>query len=77
MNGKRLRVLRFFLLGGFAILWIRLFVLQVVDAQFYQDLAAGQYSLYEKLTPERGKITAYDFDDPTPYDVATNEPRAI
>lgn len=77
MTDRRLRALRFFLLVGFSLVWIRLFVLQIVDARFYQDLAAGQYSLYEKLTPERGKITVYDFDDATPYDVATNEPRAI
>lgn len=57
-------------------LWIRLFVLQMVQAQYWQDVASGQYSLYETLTPERGKITVHDFDDAVPYDVATNEPRA-
>lgn len=76
-HGKRLRMLRGVLFAFFGVIWIRLFVLQVVSAQFYQDIANGKYSLYEELVPERGKITVHDFDDPTPYDVATNEPRAV
>lgn len=76
-HGKRLRMLRGVLFAVFGIIWIRLFVLQVVSAQFYQDIANGKYSLYEELVPERGKITVHDFDDETPYDVATNEPRAV
>ncbi|MEK7632231.1 MAG: penicillin-binding protein 2 [Patescibacteria group bacterium] len=75
--GKRLRMLRGVLFAVFGVIWIRLFVLQVVSAQFYQDIANGKYSLYEELVPERGKITVHDFDDSTPYDVATNEPRAV
>ncbi len=74
---KRLRILRGVLFASFSIIWIRLFVLQVVSAQFYQDIANGKYSLYEELVPERGKITVYDFDDDIAYDVATNEPRAV
>src|SRR3989338_6680242 len=76
-HGKRLRMLRGVLFTLFGIIWIRLFVLQVVSAQFYQDIANGKYSLYEELVPERGKITVHDFDDDTPYNVATNEPRAV
>ena len=76
INGRRLRALRFVVFLGFGIVWIRLFLLQVVSAQFYQDLAAGQYSIYQELIPERGSILAHDFDDVTAYEVATNEPRA-
>ncbi len=76
-NGKRLRMLRGVLFAVFGVIWVRLFVLQVVSAQFYQDAANGKSSLYEVLVPERGKITVHDFDDDTPYDVATNEPRAV
>ena len=74
---KRLRIIRVVLFASFTVIWIRLFVLQVVSAQFYQDIANGKYSLYEELIPERGKITVHDFDDVTPYDTATNEPRAV
>lgn len=76
-HGKRLRLMRGLLFAVFGVIWIRLFVLQVVSAQFYQDIANGKYSLYEELVAERGRITVHDFDDETPYDVATNEPRAV
>ena len=75
LNGRRLRALRFGLFGLFAVLWGKLFVLQVVSAQFYQDVADKKYSLYQELVPERGRILVRDFDDSTEYDVATNEPR--
>lgn len=74
---KRLRILRGVLFGVFGIIWVRLFFLQGVSAQFYQDIANGKHSLYEELVPERGKIIVHDFDDPIAYDVATNEPRAV
>lgn len=77
IHHKRLRIIRGVLFAAFGVIWIRLFVLQVVSAQFYQNIANGKYSLYEELVPERGNITVHDFDDPTPYDVATNEPRAV
>ncbi len=76
MNGRRLRALRFVLFCAFGVVWVRLGMLQVVSAQFYSDLAAGQYSIYEELIPERGSILVRDFDDQTAYAVATNEPRA-
>ncbi len=75
--GKRLRILRGVLFALFGVIWVRLFFLQGVSAQFYQDIANGKHSLYEELVPERGKIIVYDFDEPTAYDVATNEPRAV
>lgn len=34
----------------------RLFVLQVLDHQFYAEAAEGRHNLYEKLFPERGRI---------------------
>ncbi len=77
IHHKRLRIIRGVLFAAFSVIWIRLFVLQVVSAQFYQNVANGKYSLYEELVPERGKIIVHDFDDPTLYEVATNEPRAV
>ncbi len=77
MNGRRLRTLRFGVFLAFGVLWGKLFVLQIVSAQYYQDLANEKYSLYEQLVPERGKILVHDFDDVTEYEVATNEPRAF
>lgn len=77
LNGRRLRALRFGLFGLFAVLWGKLFLLQIVSAQFYQDVADKKYSLYQALVPERGRILVRDFDDNTEYDVATNEPRVL
>lgn len=77
VNGRRLRALRFGMLLAFGVLWGKLFLLQIVSAQYYQDIANEKYSLYEKLIPERGKILVHDYDDETAYEVATNEPRAF
>jgi cell division protein FtsI/penicillin-binding protein 2 len=76
-NGRRLRALRFGVFLVFGVLWGKLFLLQIVSAQYYQDIANEKYSLYEQLVPERGKILVHDFDDATEYEVATNEPRAF
>ncbi len=77
VNGRRLRALRFGVCIAFGVLWGKLFLLQIVSAQYYQDIANEKYSLYEQLVPERGRILVHDFDDVTEYEVATNEPRAF
>lgn len=71
-----MRALRFFFLGFCGVLVGRLFLLQVVSAGFYEAVAEGQYSLYEELVPERGRILVRDDGDLTEYPVATDEPRA-
>lgn len=68
----RLNVLRFLIAGLAATIVLRLFVLQVVDAAFYDALAQGQYTLYEELFPERGDIFVQDLQDGTTYAAATN-----
>ncbi|MBI1908543.1 hypothetical protein HYS28_04010, partial [Candidatus Uhrbacteria bacterium] len=73
----RLRALRFFFLAFLCLIGVRLFVLQVVDAAWYQALSQGQHSIYEELVPKRGSIYAKDYGDDTEYAVATNEPRAF
>ncbi len=74
-SGWRVRALRIFFVALMAIVVLRLFMLQVLSANFYQVLAQGQHSLYEELVPERGKIYVRDHSDSTEYPVATNEPR--
>jgi stage V sporulation protein D (sporulation-specific penicillin-binding protein) len=76
-NGWRLRALRFFFLALGLVIIVRLFTLQVLSATFYKTLAEGQYSLYEELVPERGRIYVRDHDDMTEYPVATAAPRAF
>src|SRR3989338_9055080 len=68
----RIKIFRIALivLGGVIIL--RLFMIQVVDARFYDALAEGQYTLYQELFPERGEILVQDFKDGTTYAAATN-----
>lgn len=66
----------FFLLFGSAII-LRLGVLQVVDAKYYQAIAEGQHALYQELVPRRGSLFVQDFNDPAWYPVATTEPRAL
>lgn len=68
----RLNVLRFLIAGLAVTIVLRLFVLQVVDAAFYDALAQGQYTLYEELFPERGDIFVQDLQDGTTYAAATN-----
>ncbi len=73
---------RLWLLKGFFVLFgvvivMRLGVLQVVNAGFYQSLAEGQHSFYEELFAERGDIYMRDLKDGSVSAVATNELRAF
>jgi len=65
-KGKRIKYDRInflavivFMFSFFLIL--RLFNIQVLQHPFYDALAKGQHSLYEKLLPERGSIFARDY----------------
>lgn len=66
-----------FLFGG--VLVLRLFVLQVVDNDFYAALAAGQHEIYQSLFPERGKIWMQELNTESKsgekklYPLATNQ----
>ena len=51
---------------------VRLFFLQIVQADEYKALAEDQYTLVKKLTPHRGDIKITDKFSPIPYTVATN-----
>lgn len=76
-NGWRMRALRFFFLGLALVVIGRLFMLQIWHGSTYKALAEGQYSLYEQLVPQRGKIFVKDHGDETEYPVATEAPTAF
>jgi cell division protein FtsI/penicillin-binding protein 2 len=71
-NRLTLLAVIFFVLAG--LLVIRLFVLQVVDYDFYDALASGQHDIYEELLPERGEIFVQDRNNGAPelYPIAVN-----
>lgn len=73
----RLRALRLGFVVFFALVGARLFVLQVVEATWYQALSEDQHALSEVLVPTRGSVYVKDYGDDTEYAVATNEPRAF
>jgi len=50
----------------------KLFVLQVLDHEFYEALASGQHEIYEQLFPERGEIFFGEENGDEYYVVATN-----
>jgi len=68
----RLRIVQISVLLLAGMIGLRLFVLQVLDASFYQALASNQYEFYEELIPERGNIYVHDLKDQGIYPVATN-----
>lgn len=44
-------------------LYLKLFILQIVQAGYYQSLAESQHSAYDVLEPERGRIFIRDSQD--------------
>jgi cell division protein FtsI/penicillin-binding protein 2 len=69
-------VLRDRILAGAAVLAglvcvVRLFQLQVLNSDFYKELAGGQRDIFSKLIPERGDILVKD-PDGKEYAVATS-----
>lgn len=77
-NGWRLRAIRLFFIAVAAIFVGRLYLLQVVRADFYQALSSDQHAFYQELIAERGNIIIRDWMDPeTEYFWATNEYRGF
>lgn len=74
---RRLKALRLFFLLFAGVIVFRLFMLQVVNAGFYEALASGQHDLYQELIAQRGDIMVTDWKDGTEYKLATNESRAF
>jgi cell division protein FtsI/penicillin-binding protein 2 len=73
----RIKALRFFFLLLIVGICVRLFVLQVVEASWYQTWSQSQHEISEELVATRGSVYVQDYGDETEYAVATNESRAV
>ena len=73
----RLEIFRYACVIFAALIFVRLFFLQVVDHSFYQALASGQHEIFRELTPERGEIFVHDLKDGVLIPVATNQQLAF
>lgn len=71
----RLHALRFFFYITLCICTGRLFLLQVVNAAFYETLSSDRHAFYEELVARRGDVIVKDWKDGSEYLAATNERR--
>ncbi|HWQ99537.1 MAG TPA: penicillin-binding protein 2 [Candidatus Methylomirabilis sp.] len=71
-GGDRLRWLQWVFLGLGALVFLRLFYLQVWSGRSYRLLASNQHELQAKLIPQRGRILVRDRTDGTLHPLATN-----
>ncbi len=77
-NGWRLRAIRCFFIVIFGLFVGRLYLLQVVQAGYYQALSSDQHAFYQELIAQRGNILVTDWMDPlNEYLAATNEYRGF
>ncbi|MFA5061821.1 MAG: penicillin-binding protein 2 [Patescibacteria group bacterium] len=53
---------------------VRLFVLQIVEYQYYSTLALNSHEIYKQLFPTRGNIYIQDTRNHTEYPLAINRP---
>ena len=72
-----MKFIRVFFYVFVGVITLKLFNLQVVNAEFYDRLSSGQHEFYKELFAERGKILVKDWNEDTEYVAATNEPRAF
>ena len=75
--GKRILVFQIFLCLFAALIIARLFVLSVVQHNYFEVLAENQHTFFQKLTPARGDIFVQDKKTGKPYPVATNTAKYI
>jgi len=70
---QRARILQaaFFILA--VLIGVRLFILQVIEHNFYEALASGQHEIYKDLFPERGEIFVGEEVSERHYAAATNQ----
>lgn len=68
-----MEALRLFMVAFAAVIAVKLFVLQVIDHDFYRALASGQHEILRELVPERGTVYMHDYKDETIVPVATNQ----
>jgi cell division protein FtsI/penicillin-binding protein 2 len=77
-NGWRLRAIRYFFICLAGLITARLYLLQVVQAPYYQALSSDQHAFYQELVAQRGSIIVTDWMEPeTEYFAATNEYRGL
>jgi cell division protein FtsI/penicillin-binding protein 2 len=69
----RLEAFRLFMLFFAVVIGVKLFVLQIIDHDFYQALASGQREILRELIPERGIVYMHDYKDERLIPVATNQ----
>lgn len=73
----RVEALRWFLVFFACVIGVKLFVLQIIDHDFYQALASGQHEILRELIPERGTVFLHDYKDERLVPVATNQQLAF
>ncbi|MFA4846061.1 MAG: penicillin-binding protein 2, partial [Patescibacteria group bacterium] len=73
----RLAVFRYALLLFAVVIMFKLFVIQILQYDFYTALASGQHELFQELRPERGDVYLHDYKDETIVLVATNQELAF
>lgn len=56
-----------------SVIGVKLFILQIVDHDFYQALASGQHEILRELIPERGNVLIHDYKDESLVPFATNQ----
>ncbi len=70
-NRLRLVALFFFALAGWVL--VRLFILQVVEHDYYSLFALNSHEIYQQLHPKRGEILFQDTRTKQEYPVAVNK----
>ncbi len=73
----RINVLKGFFVLLTGVIVLRLFSLQVIQADFYQAISSGQHEFYQELVAERGTIYVSDWKDGSEYAAGTNEAKAF
>jgi len=69
-------ILAIIFLFNFFIL-LKLFDLQIINGDHYDDISSNQHDIYRKIVPERGKILMEDHLDRTIYPIAINHKLAL
>ncbi|MBM5790059.1 hypothetical protein FJZ23_03170, partial [Candidatus Parcubacteria bacterium] len=74
---RRVEAFRLFVVFFAAVIVIKLFVIQILEHDFYQALASGQHEILRELIPERGTVSVHDYKDETIVPVAANQQLAF
>ncbi len=69
----RLEFFRYALVAFASVIVLKLFLVQIIDNNFYQALASGQHEIFRELFPERGTVFVHDLKDESLVPVATNQ----